>query len=90
VDLADWKQGGSFVGRTRALDALTRQLILRRRVTQRVDEPIGLLTHHNVLGREGRQFLGQLFDLLSEPMVNWLDADQIIAIAVRGPARCAS
>ncbi len=78
VDVIDWKGGGGFIGRPRAIRLFADHLAAKRLGKADPAEPTGLLTHHLVHDTETWRFLD---DLLSwregRPEVIWLAASTL-------------
>lgn len=88
LDLLRWRGGARFRGRGRFLGALAAEL-RRRRLADRWDAPIGLLTHHLDHDAAAWAFLAQFLAWSRrEPALRWVALGDLIEPAM--PARDAA
>jgi|APTNR8051073442_1049403.scaffolds.fasta_scaffold58799_1 hypothetical protein len=77
VDIMDWQGTGGFVGDAAALQQIIDHLVMRRSGACAVDEPTGLMTHHQYHDDGCWRFIETLLaETGRHPAVRWLDPER--------------
>tara|TARA_B100001741_G_C16531601_1_gene589795 strand:- start:494 stop:1255 length:762 start_codon:yes stop_codon:yes gene_type:complete len=78
IDIIDWKKDKIFLGEEKILKQLLSELIIRRNKNDGHKQPIGILTHHNVMEENSFLFLEKLISITQKYGAQWKSIKQII------------
>ncbi len=78
IDIIYWKKNKVFAGEKDLVDQLIFELKVRRENNSRIREPIGILTHHNVMNEDSFLFLDKLIRITIKSGSQWHSIKKII------------
>ena len=78
IDIIAWRAGRSFIGPEAAIDQALRHFRSRREGAADLQEPTGLLTHHQAMGPAAFDFVAELLSCTARhPSARWCAAGEI-------------
>ena len=77
IDLCDWRRDGAFIGSELMYERVSRKLSISRRFERR-HVPVGILSHHDVIGPDFVHSVSELFMLSSEYGARWLTGGALL------------